>query len=298
MKKLFNISILLIIVICALNLNLTIIAKDAADTFILFIEAEDCEMGGYTVVAGNKGAVGKMITCDTANEQTFTVNFTVPHDGQYTVWFKVWHTSQSDNSVLYDLNGVENVFDFDENAGADDPDYFMLKRWYWMEINMRGTEPLENGWSAWGEANNQCRHTPIKLMLKAGANSMTFKAREVGHFIDQIIITDDLDYNPADVPGNETYICTFCNLRHFKYEPYADFGKTPEQYWNERLAAETVVYEVTPDDAGQSAAEPSAAVTTAVVTAAQTSDIAWIAFMLLPAAVLITMKLKNRKYEI
>ena len=286
--------ILVLLTVCVLSLSLcfNVSAKTAAETFILFIEAEDCVMDGYTIVDGNAGAVGKMITTDTPNEQFFTVNFTVPADGRYTVWFKVWHTSQGDNSVFFELDGEEHVFDFDENAGADDLEYFMLNRWYWAEICKRGSEPLQNGWSEWGEANNQCRHTPIELNLKAGANSMTFKSREAGHFIDQIIITDNLDYNPADVPGNSTYVCTFCNLNHFRLEPYADFGKTPQQYWEERLIAEAppppepeqpAAPENTQD---QAAADEPAPPPTPAPQAPPTSDMPGVAFALLLIAAL------------
>ena len=81
----------------------------------------------------------------------------------------------------------------------------------------------------WGLANNQVRHTPVYLDLKKGDNSITFIAREAGHYIDQIIITDDLHYNPADARQRNVYMHD-CNLEHFRYEPYEKFGKTPEQY--------------------------------------------------------------------
>jgi len=269
MKK-FLMAILLVTLVCSLTFGAT--AKTAEETFILFIEAEDCVMDGYWVVDGNAGAVGKMITCDTANDQKFTVNFNVPADGKYTVWFKVWHVSPGgtdENSVFFDYNGETHVFDFDEDAGTTNSDYFMLKRWYWIQINRRGSEPLQNGWSTWGEEAGQCRHTPVIMDLKAGANSITFTSREPGHFIDQIIITDNLEYNPADVPGNNTYICTFCNLPHFEKEPYADFGKTPEQYWNAQFVVEVVEEPADAADIQEAVTLPA----TVTPTAPQTADI-------------------------
>lgn len=245
MKKL--IAAIAIVILVLIPLTLCVSAKSAEETFILFIEAEDCELDGYKIIDGNTGAIGKMIVAE-SDPDSFTVKFSVPADGTYVLWLKVWHTSQGDNSIKYTLDdGIERVFDFDENAGANDDSYFMLRQWYWIAINERGSEPLENGWSDWGLANNQVRHTPVYLDLKKGDNSITFIAREAGHYIDQIIITDDLNYNPADVPGNETYICTFCNLEHFRYEPYEKFGKTPEQYWIERLAAERAAAEPAPE---------------------------------------------------
>ena len=283
MRKIFAFALAIFMLA---TLTLAVTAKPAADTYMKFIEAEDCELDGYTVTDGGAGVVGKAIICDTPNDQAFTVKFNVPADGQYTIWMKVWHVNLSDNSLLYDYDGEELVFDFDEDAGKDAPDYFMFNRWYWMEINQRGTEPLENGWSEWGEANSQCRHTPVVLNLKAGDNSFTFRAREAGHSIDQIIITDDMDYNPADVAGNETFVCTFCNLNHFKKEPFQDFGKTPEQFWNEKLAAEAAPAETEP-------AETSGSETPAP-TAPQTADVFGVAVIALAAAAVVALTFKKR----
>ena len=258
---------------------------------MLFLEAEDCAPDGYAVVDGNNGCVGKMIASEVPDEDKFTVSFDVPADGQYVLWMKVWHLSQSDNSLKYTYNGAELVFDFDELAGIEDPTYPMFGNWYWIAINERGTEPLANGWSDWGEANGQCRHTPVYLDLKKGANSIEFIAREAGHFIDQIIITDDLAYDPGNVPGNKTYVCTFCNLDHYLDEPFEDFGKTPEQFWNEKIAAE-IAASAPQTEAPTESETPSEA--PVVTTAAQTADAFGIsaAVTLFAAAVLLTKKKK------
>jgi hypothetical protein len=290
MKKLLAALISAALMLMPFVLNTA--AKSAEDTFILFIEAEDCELDGFAAVDGITGAVGKMILGG-SDPDSFTVNFSVPADGTYVLWLKVWHESQSDNSLKYTLDdGIERVFDFDENAGANDDEYFMLRQWYWIAINERGTEPLENGWSEWGEANNQVRHTPVYLDLKKGDNSITFTVREAGHYIDQVIITDDLDYDPGDVPGNETYTCTFCNLEHFRYEPYEKFGKTPEQYFNERLAAEIAAKQPAP--APEPPAE-TAPVTAAPVAAPQTFDALTLGFALCGAAAVSAVKIARRK---
>ncbi|MCL2159021.1 MAG: hypothetical protein FWH48_09835 [Oscillospiraceae bacterium] len=261
------------------SLFMPVLAKSARDTYINFIEAEDCVLDGYVAVEGNAGAIGKMILAEVPNEQSFTVNFDVPAAGGYVIWLKVWNQSQGDNSIFYDYGGEQLVFDFDEQAGDEDPDYFMYNTWYWIKINRRGDQPLANGWSEWGKTNNQCRHTPVILKLEAGENSITFTAREAGHFIDQLIITDDLDYNPADVMGNETYVCGFCNLEHFKLEPYAAFGTTPEQLWAKRLADEAALRG--PDEAAP--APPSAA---QIAPAPKTSNATMIIFALLCTAAL------------
>lgn len=290
MKKLLAAFITAALILVPLALNIT--AKSAEETFILFIEAEDCELDGYKIIDGNTGAIGKMIVAE-SDPDSFTVKFSVPADGTYVLWLKVWHTSQSDNSIKYTLDdGIERVFDFDENAGANDDEYFMLRQWYWIAINERGTEPLANGWSEWGAANNSVRHTPVYLDLKKGDNSITFIAREAGHYIDQIIITDNLDYDPGDVPGNEKYVCTFCNLEHFRYEPFEKFGKTPEQYFNERLAAEIAAKQ--PATVEETPAE-SAPAAPAPVAAPRTFDALTLGLALCGAAAVSAVKLARRK---
>jgi len=294
-------AILLASVMLSAVLSLGVFAKPASETVMIFIEAEDCALDGYTVVDGKPGSVGKVITADTAGEQSFTVNFTLPKDGTYYVWMKVWHSAQNDNSLFYEYDGEEHVYDFDEKPGEEDPDYFMYNRWYWARNGRRGDEPLANGWSEWGEANNQVRHTPVPMNLKAGANSINFRCREANHFIDQIIITDDFDYDPGDVPGNETYACGFCNMPHFKKEPFADFGKTPEQFWLEKLALENpppTEPETQPAPEAPAQPEPAApapAPAPAPTPAAPpTSDNAAIVFVLLSVALFGAVKLRNK----
>ena len=292
MKKMFFILIAIIVIA---SLAMSVSAKSAQETFMLFLEAEDCALTGYTAVDGNKGAVGKMISSTVKDEDKFTVSFDVPSDGQYVLWLKVWHLSQGDNSLKYNYNGTELVFDFDELAGIEDPTYPMFGNWYWIAINERGTEPLANGWSEWGEANSQVRHTPVYLDLKKGANSIEFISREAGHFIDQIIITDDLAYDPGNVPGNTTYICSFCNLEHYLGEPFEDFGKTPEQFWNEKVAAEIAASAPQTDAPAEAeiAADGSEA-PAAVETAAQTADVIGISMLsvMLAAAAWLAAKKK------
>lgn len=261
---------------------------------MLFLEAEDCILTGYTAVDGNKGSVGKMISSTTADADKFIVSFDVPADGRYVLWLKVWHLSQGDNSLKYNYDGTERVFDFDELAGIEDPTYPMFGNWYWIAINERGTEPLANGFSEWGEANSSVRHTPVYLDLKKGANSIELISREAGHFIDQIIITDDLAYDPGNVPGNTTYVCSFCNLNHYLGEPFEDFGIKPEQFWNEKVAAEIAASAPQTDAPAAEEAAAEAAAPVETVTAAQTADIFGVSVtaVLLSAAVWLISRKK------
>lgn len=233
MKKLIFLLTIFLLVSC---LAFTVSAKTAAETVMIFMEAEDCILEGYTVT-DKAGAVGKAITSTEVDTQKFTLNFDIPKDGKYVIWVKVLHASQTDNSIKYIYNDVEHAFDFCEYLGVpDDPAFFMYNQWYWMFINERGTEILSVDFTDWGDI--PIRHQPVILDLKAGSNTFTFISREAGHFIDQLIITDDLEYDPGDVPGNEKFLCDYCLEEHFKKDTVAITGKTPQEHWNEKLAAE------------------------------------------------------------
>ena len=285
-----TLSILIILIFSLSVFTGQISAKMASDTFILFIEAEDCVLSGYKPV-DKDGAVGKAIV-SSSDTDSFTVNFTAPNDGQYRIWMKLNNLTQGDNSLKYMYDGSELVFDFHENVGTEDLTNPIYGKWYWLEIMERGTEPLANGLSEWAEANNSVRHTPVILNLKAGDNSITFNVREIGGFIDQIIVTDDIEYNPGNVDGNYTFKCDFCNLEHFFLDPESDLGISPKAHFDQLLDSEIIKVEVT-----EPAAETTqpATVTVNVTTAPQTSDLTLIFFGIMSVTALITIKTLRQK---
>ncbi|MHB1152720.1 MAG: hypothetical protein ACYCWE_16425 [Eubacteriales bacterium] len=288
MKRTLIIAITFTLFAC---LAMTTTAKSALDTVMIFIEAEDCILEGYQAVSID-GAVGKAIQCSENDTSKFTVKYSVPAAGQYSLWLKVSNVDNADNSLKYTINdGIERVFDFMENVTTD-PDWPFSGKWFWMQMNERGTEPLANGLSEWAEANGTVWHTPVYINAAAGENSITFVCREFGHYIDQIIITDDLAYQPGNVPGNSGYLCGFCNMEHFILEPYADLGISIQGEWNKLVDAELAALETEPP---VTEAEP---VADAPPVAAQTNDFAvvsaGIALTLSAGALLILKRQKNK----
>lgn len=287
MKKLIA---LLLCVTLVIAMATVVTAKTPQETFITFLEAEDCKLSGFDAV-DKGGAVGKAITSDDKAD-TFTVDFTLPADGDYRLWLRVWNTGTGDNSLLYNVDGEERVYDFDESADNKDPSFCHYNAWYWREINYRGTEPVVNGLSEWAAANNSVRHTPKILNLKAGANSITFTAREPGAFIDQIIITDNLDYDPSAFEGNTTFICDFSNLTRYVQDIYAAKGITPQQAWTEKLAAEAAP---APTEAADTGAAETMSDTP--ITAPKTGDTSavWMVFAALSLAAGFAVIRKKRQ---
>ena len=74
MKKL--IAAIAIVILVLIPLTLCVSAKSAEETFfILFIEAEDCELTVIRFIDGNTGAIGKMIVEAESDPDSFTVKF-------------------------------------------------------------------------------------------------------------------------------------------------------------------------------------------------------------------------------
>lgn len=221
MKK---ITVLIMVALMFLSIPFAVSAKKASETNIIFIEAEDLTFNGYESVTKD-GAFGKAIVSD-AKTDTFTLKFNIAKAGTYAIWMKVFNTSQLDNSFIYKLGGVDKVFDLNEAFQTEDLTFKQYNTWYWFKVNERGT--------------GTARHVPVNFELAAGENTIVFTAREVGAFIDSIIITDDLDYDPGKFDGNEQLpACGFCGEKHYLFDPYVKTGKTAKQLFEAALAAET-----------------------------------------------------------
>ncbi len=278
------------LVLCILSLLLIACigasAKSVLDTVMIFIEAEDCVYEGYEAEA-TEGAVGKALYAVEAETNKITVTFDAPKAGKYWLWLKVFSASGTDNSLKYTLSdGVERVFDFMEDP-LGDPEFPFYGKWAWVQMADRGTEPLANGYGDWNLANNLFWHTPFPIDAKAGSNSVTFICREAGHYIDQVIITDDRDYHPGAVEGNYTYLCAMCNMEHYVLEPYADMGINLEAVWADKVEAERAALEPPP-------APETEAVEVQTPAAPQTYDMTAVGFAVAAAAAAVIAQLKRR----
>lgn len=260
------IKLLALTTLIAVTATLFISAEDKP--FADFIEAENCSVDANNAcsVVDNTGAIGgKGITCTTAvgNNGTaksttdgFTLKFTVPKDGIYTVWGRVYTPNQTGNSLHYSVDGGDSqVWDMIDEAG-DDLDCY--GNWYYMYLTFRQPVTYDadspNGGS-FTQQKGVWRRSPNYLTLTKGEHIIHFTGREAGWIIDQFVITEleVEEYNPNYYEGNDYLFegCSFCsaNWKHYYKDIYAVKGITAESYFNNTLypaSSETADFIVIP----------------------------------------------------
>ncbi len=279
-------------IILALTLAVTLaLSTAAADVpFTQFIPAESVVLddGPMTLVDLDGSINGKVLTCtekaDDVSAPGFTFKFTVPEDGEYTIWGRVFYPSVSNNSLHYSVDGGDAlIWDFpDEDDGA-----VCYNSWQYFYLTFREDGVFEdtNMYGYWTIENNQWRHAPNVLSLKAGEHTIKFAGREAGWFIDEFVVTElpAAEYDPNFYDGNSAILdpCKFCGTywQHYCEDVYAATGVTAEQYYNETL------YPVVEE------AELVAEGGDAVATAPQTADVS----VLLMAAMALTGIIVSKK---
>ncbi|MCL2813377.1 MAG: hypothetical protein FWD23_02125 [Oscillospiraceae bacterium] len=129
------------------------------------------------------------------------VNFSVPADGKYAVWFLAWAENETANSLFLSLDGGE-IFtsDYMESNEQPNPDFEYYEVWYWMWMNSR-QEIMDD--SADSDApfgfdgfNAYLSGQKKFFDLKAGDHALKVITREPLAKYAGMIITDDLGYDP------------------------------------------------------------------------------------------------------
>jgi hypothetical protein len=236
----------------------------AADVpFIEFHKATDMALEGsaFAAVKYDGSVNDKVLVCnekgDDASGTGFTFKFTVPEDGNYTIWGRVFYPSQSNNSIHYSVDGGQSlIWDFpdeDDSAGETDaskmPVCYGSWQYFYLTYRQDGTFTDTNMQGWWSIENNQWRHAPNVLTLTAGEHSIHFVGRETGWYIDEFVVTElgVEDYDPNFYEGNSAILdpCQFCGTywQHYYEDIYAATGVTAEQYYNETLYPAEIVTE-------------------------------------------------------
>ncbi|MBQ8400795.1 MAG: hypothetical protein IJX14_02590 [Clostridia bacterium] len=278
------------------------ISTMAADVpYTVFYKATDLALEGSAFAATTAdGTVNdKVLICNESGENASgtgaTFTFTVPEDGAYTIWGRVYYPSQSNNSIHYSVDGGDSlIWDFpdeDDTPGETDPSKMpaCYGSWQYFYLTYRQdgtfTDTNMQGW--WSIENNQWRHAPNVLNLTAGEHSIHFVGRETGWMIDELVVTEltTEEYDPNYYEGNSAILdpCQFCGTywQHYYEDIYAATGVSAEEYYNNTLYP--VVEEAEVVDAAAAADAP--------VTAPQTADMT----VLLAAAAALTGAIVSRK---
>lgn len=152
-----------------------------ASRFAMNLEAELSEITGpVTVVASAATSHGNYTVGQTADSGTMSFTFSVPAAGNYWIWSRILSANSASDSYYVSIDGQgEDIFDTAEGKWSPS--------WQWSAINGRSTSPAVGT-------------TPRIFSLSAGAHTLTIRVREIGAGLDQILITDDQAYVPANAP--------------------------------------------------------------------------------------------------
>jgi Big-like domain-containing protein/parallel beta helix pectate lyase-like protein len=113
-----------------------------------------------------------------AGSARFTVN--LPVDGTYVIWARVIGNDSSHDSFFVESDDQDrDVYDVAEGVWANG--------WQWTVVNGRG-------------GGSPATISPRLFTLPAGPHSFTFAGREPDTKLDQIILTNDLNFRPSGLP--------------------------------------------------------------------------------------------------
>ena len=108
-----------------------------------------------------------------AGKAVFTVD--IPEDGLYTLWCRVWWEGECSNSFTIGFDD-QPPFLFGEDA--------TYKAWHWVKYPVSRTVPLRK--------------------LAKGQHTLTFKNREDGVRLDQVLLSADKRFVPVDIEPTGT----------------------------------------------------------------------------------------------
>lgn len=232
----------LLVLALIISCTVSVFADDVPYT--QFIQAEDLAINGTSLaVASDAGAIGgKGVKAGTKVDDAFgegmTLKFTVPKDGQYTVWCRIFYPNVSSNSMFYSVDGGENlIWDMpDEDNGA-----LCYGHWqyFYMTKRVSGTYSDTKIYGPWAIEHSEWRHTPNVLTLTAGEHTIHFGAREIDWIVDEFVVSElTVDqYDPNEfAAGNNAVLpeCKFCGTdwKHYYSDIYEQTGETAEHYYN------------------------------------------------------------------
>ncbi|MCL2775605.1 MAG: hypothetical protein FWD71_20005 [Oscillospiraceae bacterium] len=282
-----------ITVILTLTLSLTVLA----DT--LFIEAESGTLDSTDpmLIGSGAGAYdGTYVYGENNGVEKITYDFELKEAGDYYLWFRLMGQDDNTNSYFVQIDGKG----FNQDTGDTDGEFYTFDMWEPSEgfdyaTNNPFLPTLEQmkdpvwcynpNWH-WIPLSyrDQTGDTPVRFdfltqNFTAGKHTMTIMTREPDTYLDKIIITNDLTYDPRDMTSD------------------------PEALY---LAAQTADTEAATDaspavEAVTEQATVSASTGTTVVSAAQTGDNSMIYVMVfICAAVLsaVVLMVRRRKQQI
>ena len=119
---------------------------------------------------------GVYVSTSTANSGSVSWAVTIPSDGTYVVWGRVYGANDTSDSFFVSVDGAsQDIYDIAEGRWA--------AAWQWTVVNGRG-------------GGAPASISPRLFYLTAGKHTFKFDGREAGARLDQILITNDLQSTP------------------------------------------------------------------------------------------------------
>ena len=189
---------------------------------VIFIEAESGTQDAASpmkIGSGDGAFNDKYIYGETNSDEKITYNFEIKEAGNYYLWFRLMGQDDNTNSLFVMIDGSG----FDQAAGFDQGVYYTFDMWEPSEGFDYATnnpflptlEQMKD--SVWCYNPNwrwipfsyrdETGATPVrfnlqKLNFTAGKHTIEIATREPMCYVDKIIITNDLTYDPRAITGD------------------------------------------------------------------------------------------------
>ncbi|MBN2413747.1 Ig-like domain-containing protein [candidate division KSB1 bacterium] len=154
-----------------------------SENIYLYIEAESGTITSPMQVAmDSEASGGQYIHAPNGigdNQGYADISFTVPFDDIYYIWGRTIASGLTENSFFYSINNVnERIWDVSYEG--------YTSVWTWDQITDRGIGTWE-----------QPEIDPVEFILSPGTYTLRIRTREDGTKLDQILITNDLNFIPG-----------------------------------------------------------------------------------------------------
>jgi len=194
---------------------------------MIFIEAETGTQGSMPMLIGSgEGAfngsfiygIENGIGAHEDDSERISYTFEIPEAGNYYIWFRLMGQGDPHNSFFVRINGqgfdqetgeMDGWYAFDmwepsegyEYSDANpflpalenhkDPDWIYNPHWHWIPLSYRDHT-----------VDPPVRHNLVTQNFTAGMHTLELRTRETETYLDKIIITNDLSFDPRAISGD------------------------------------------------------------------------------------------------
>ena len=214
---------------------------------IIFIEAESGKQSSSPMkISEGLGAFNnKYIWGETNGDESISYEFEIKEAGDYYLWFRMMGQGNENNSLFIMIDGkgfnqseglgagLYTTFDmWEATEGYDyatnnpflpsmdnmfNEDWLYNPNWHWLPLSYRDAI-----------VDPPVRHNLITQNFTAGKHTLEIMTREPETYLDKIIITNDLKYDPRGIAGDPEAVWLAANQPVVEeVAPVAEAAETP-----------------------------------------------------------------------